>query len=289
MPPPRRLERRAAPRSGERRVVGRAISRRRSFHASSARQLREQHRRLQLVEAAVQPARTGSIARLARRSCGAAGRAPRSPSSPVDDRAAVAERAEVLRRVEAERGRVARATRRAGRRSSAPCAWAQSSITSSRRSRASASERVMSGALAVEVDGDDRPRPLGVSARSTLLRVERVASPGRRRRAPGSAPARSIPTTVGTHVFAAVITSSPGATPTASSAIVIASVPEATPTACRGAAVGGERRLERLDLARRGRTGRSSSTRAIAASSSARRRARLARQVEERDGHPPSQ
>ena len=49
------------------------------------------------------------------------------------------------------------------------------------------------------------------------------------------APARSIPTIVGMHVFGAVITSSPGSTPAASSAIVIASVPDATPTACEAA------------------------------------------------------
>ena len=47
----------------------------------------------------------------------------------------------------------------------------------------------------------------------------------------GVAPARSIPTTVGTQVFAAVITSSPAATPAASRATVIASVPDATPIA----------------------------------------------------------
>src|SRR5215212_830167 len=49
----------------------------------------------------------------------------------------------------------------------------------------------------------------------------------------GVAPVRSMPATVGTQVFAWVITSSPGPTPSASSASSIASVPLATATACR--------------------------------------------------------
>ena len=45
------------------------------------------------------------------------------------------------------------------------------------------------------------------------------------------APDAAIPVTVATHVLAAVITSSPGPTPSARSASAIASVPELTPTA----------------------------------------------------------
>ena len=48
----------------------------------------------------------------------------------------------------------------------------------------------------------------------------------------GVAPAPTMPVIVATQVFAAVITSSPGADPSARSASAIASVPEFSPTAC---------------------------------------------------------
>ena len=58
----------------------------------------------------------------------------------------------------------------------------------------------------------------------------------------------SIPATVGMHVFAAVITSSPAPTPSARSASSIASVPDATPTASRAPQNAANDALERLDV-----------------------------------------
>ena len=55
-------------------------------------------------------------------------------------------------------------------------------------------------------------RVRGVDRRSSR-RIERVRRPDRRRRAPASRRPPRSPATVGTHVFAAVITSSPGPTP----------------------------------------------------------------------------
>ena len=74
-------------------------------------------------------------------------------------------------------------------------------------------------------------RVLGVSRRSTCSGSSVYVSASTSA-STGSAPARSMPTIVGTQVFAAVITSSPARMPQASSASVIASVPDATPTAC---------------------------------------------------------
>ena len=59
-----------------------------------------------------------------------------------------------------------------------------------------------------------------------------VPASGSTSQSTGVAPARSMPETVGTHVFACVTTSSPGPMPSARSASSIASVPFAQPTAC---------------------------------------------------------
>ena len=128
--------------------------------------------------------------------------------------------------------------------------------------------------------------------RSVISRLEprRVEREGRASTSASTAvaPAASIPATVGTHVFAAVITSSPCRRRRAASAIVIASVPDATPSASRDAAVGGELLLEPRDRLAEDEPAAVEHARE-AASSSPRMLATWRAQVEERDVHVAAQ
>ena len=88
------------------------------------------------------------------------------------------------------------------------------------------------GRLAIEVHRDHRPRPrrqggLG-SADVDQVRIIIGAVDQ-----DGVAPARDTASAVAMKVFAGMMHSSPGPTPSARSAISIASVPFATPTQCR--------------------------------------------------------
>ena len=139
-----------------------------------------------------------------------------------DDRARVAERAEVLRRIEAVRGQLA------------------------------PSLALVLGAVRLRRVLEDRQRRARAAARrrrtgrrgeqGTIARVRSVTAAradagssvhvaGSTSASTGGRSGAAIPVTVATHVFAAVITSSPGPTPSARSASSIASVPELTPTA----------------------------------------------------------
>ena len=152
------------------------------------------------------------------------------------DRAAVAQRAEVLGRIEAERRGIAEACPRSRPLTRAVRLGAVlEQLQAARRPRA----RVDLSRLAVEVDHE---HGAGREVRSALDlgRVERRGCAGRRRRRPGAPPAATTAATGGTPALAGTSTSSPGSTPSACRPIRMASVPEPTPTACAASVVGGE-------------------------------------------------
>ena len=91
-------------------------------------------------------------------------------------------------------------------------------------------DRVPLTHLPVQVNDDDRPRPIGNRA-FERARIEPVGFRSLRPRESGTAPACSIPAIVGTHVLAGAMTSSPGRTPAARSAMATRPCRKRLPTA----------------------------------------------------------
>ena len=179
-----RVERTGAWRGGQRPAAGRA--------GCSSRTRRTRSAPLAVVAEPARPLGDGGVVR--------------------DDRAAVAERTEVLGRIEAEGGRVAERSRAAAPYCRAVRLRRVLDDVQPVLARDASRSASMSAHWPYRCTGDDRRA-------SDADRVAR-ATPGRAcdvrsstSTSTGVAPAASIPATVGTHVFAAVITSSPGSTP----------------------------------------------------------------------------
>ena len=145
-----------------------------------------------------------------------------------EDRAAVAERAEVLGRVEAERGRVAEGANTLARVLGAVRLGAILEHLEPVRSRA-LHDLVDGRGLSVQVHDQHR----AASDRSLRRSISCGSRPwvsGSTSQNTGRAPVATSAATGGTPALATVSTSSPGWTPSACSPIRIASVPEPTPT-----------------------------------------------------------
>ena len=209
------------------------------------------------------------------------GAAPRSgrpaPASSVATHAAVAERAEVLGRIQAERRRPRRTCRARGRRSVAPCACAQSSITATPCARAGGADRVDVGRLAVEMHRDhgaDRrqARRRMRQHRGQFGRVHRVVQRARCRSAPASRRPSRSPRPWRRRCARPSRPRTPGPMPSARSASASASVPLPQPTACAAPSQAANSASNARPPGR-GCTSRTPSARATAASISALQRA----------------
>ena len=162
-----------------------------------------------------------------------------------DHGARVAERAEVLRRVEAERRRAPRASRCAGRRCSAPCACAASSSTGT-PSQAAQDRRPSARAARTGARARPPPCPGRPRLRAGSGSMQRVA--GSMSTSTGFAPVAAIASSVAMNVLGTVTTSRPGPAPSASEGEPQRLGAVAEPDAVLGAAVVGERRLELVQI-----------------------------------------
>ena len=170
-----------------------------------------------------------------------------SAASSVDDRAAVAQRAEVLGRIKAEGAGDADACRPAAPRTVARCAWQASSTSASEWRARHGFEARHVGGLAVQVHRQNRARTRRDGGRGRG-RGSSVSRSGSMSANTGRAPAIMIASAEYAADSGEVITSSPGPMSSARSDQRDGIGARADADGMRDAGSRGELRLERLDL-----------------------------------------